>query len=180
MVYQPLDIFFTRNPTFLSRVIRWAEREPGEAKSEASHVGAIVSNGPLKKVYCIEALKKVRYHSLWSRYRGRGTMTVYRPKNIEPDDVEEILWGLRRHVGDSYGYLKIGLHFLRKLTGNRNWLKLSVLDRYPICSYLVATEFEAQGYDFGVKGRLATPDDMLDFCQANPDKWQCVRPWAEV
>ena len=180
MTYQPLDLFFSRNASWLSKAIRWAEREPGEPRSEASHVGAIVTGGPLMEVECIEALKKVRRHGFWKKYRGRGKVTIYRARNIGPQDRAFILEALEDHVGESYGYLKIGLHLLRKLTGGRDWLRLSVLDRYPICSYLAATAFETRGFTFGVKGKRATPDDMLDFCQAEPDKWACVRPWAKV
>jgi len=180
MTYQPLDLFFTRNASWLSKAIRWAEQEKGEAKSEASHVGAIVTEGYLEYVYCIEALKKVRRHSFWKKYHGKGKVTIYRARNIGPEDRAAILKALHGHVGETYGYLKICLHLLRKLTGGRDWLKLCTLDRYPICSYLVATAFEARGLTFRVKGKRATPDDMLDFCQSNPDKWECVRPWAAV
>ena len=69
---------------------------------------------------------------------------------------------------------------MAKLTGQKWWMDLNVIKRLPYCSYLWATWFERYGYDFGVKAKRATPDDMLDFCQANPDKWKCIRPWAEV
>lgn len=178
--FQPLDLFFSRNSSWLSNAIRWATREPGEPKSEASHVGAIVTRGPLQEVLCIEALRKVRLHSFWKKYHGRGKVTIYRARNIGPQDRAFIVEGLHDRVGQSYGYAKIGLHLLHKLTGRRRWLRLSLLDRWPICSYLMAIEFGRRGYHFGIDGRKATPDDMLDFCQANPDKWECVQPWAKV
>ncbi|MCK5316340.1 MAG: hypothetical protein KAJ55_00420 [Anaerolineales bacterium] len=180
MNYQPLDLFFTRNPTWLSRAIRWAEREKGEAKSEASHVGGIVTEGPIEYVLCIEALRKVKRHSLYKRYKGKGQMTIYRPLNIPWIDRQDILDGVSSQVGDKYGYLKIGTNLLVKLTGWKKWADLNVLDRFPICSYLYSIWFEKSGYRFGIDGKRATPDDMLDFCQANPDKWECVKPWGKV
>ena len=181
MPYQPMDLFFTRSGSWLSEVIRWATREKGEAKTEASHVGAIITPGFLSNVECVEALTKVERHPLWEKYGGSGQwMTIYRAVNISAPVKRRMARRLRAKVGETYGYGKILLHLLRKLTGDPRWLDLSLLDRYPICSYLVATEFDREGFSFGIDGRKATPDDMLDFCEANPDKWKCVRPWASV
>ena len=181
MRLQPLDLFFTRSPSWLSRAIRWAEREPGEEKSLTSHVGVIVTHGDLPQVECIEALRKVRRHRLWKKYgRSRTELVVYRPMNIKPLHQSLILNGIKRRVGQKYGYGKIGLHLLAKLTGRREWKRLSFLDRFPICSYLVAMEFGRWGYHFGVSDRKADPDDILDFCQGHPDKWTKVRPWGTL
>lgn len=177
----PLDVFFTQSGTWMSKAIRWAEREPGEAKSTASHVGAIVTAGTIRQVVCVEALHKVRRHKLSKKYGGKsGKVCIWRPRNVREIDQVRILEGLEKRVGQRYGYAKIGLHLARKVTGRRKWLNFSFLDSFPICSYLVAIEFERRGYDFGVKARKANPDDMLDFMMMNPDKWECVRPWATV
>lgn len=182
MTYYPLDLFFTREPgSLLSMAILWATREEGEAPTEASHVGAIVTTGELQEVECIEALRRVKVHGLWDRYHGRGSeLTIYRPVNLSARQQVRILDRLHSRVGQRYGYAKLLLHLLRKLTGDPDWLRLSFLDRWPICSYLTAVEFEREGLTFGVEGRMATPDDMLDFCQAHPDKYRLVRPWAEI
>lgn len=180
-ILQPLDVFYTRKPTWMSRAIRWAEQEKGEEKSLTSHVGAIVTAGTIRRVKCIEALSRVRRHSLWKQYAFDGTeMTIFRPRNISYRHKDKILDGLRRRVGQRYGYSKIGLHLLVKLTGKRKWLNLTFLDRFPICSYALAIEFGRLGYHFGVSDRKADPDDMLDFSMANPDKWECVRPWGQL
>jgi len=179
--YQPLDLFFTRSGSWLSRGILWATRDDGEPKTEASHVGGIVTAGYLNRVVCVEALRRVERHRLWGKYGGSGQwMTIYRPLNIRDIDQDRIREDVEGHVGDRYGYAKIGLHLLRKLTGDPSWLRFSLLDDFPICSYLWATAFERWGYDFGIKGRRATPDDMLDYCQAHPKRWKCVRPWATL
>lgn len=180
--YQPLDLFFTRKPSsWLSRAILWATQEDGEEKSEASHVGAILTSGTLDQVVAIEALRKVRIHRLWNHYAGSGNhMTVYRPLNIGTIQRDRILERLRQREGQTYGYTKILWHLLRKLSGDPDWLKMSLVDRWPICSYLIAVEFEREGLSFGVEGRRATPDDQHDFVRDNPDKYQLIRPWARV
>ena len=48
------------------------------------------------------------------------------------------------------------------------------MDRYPICSWLVAHAFKKAGKTFGVKPGAATPDDIWDFVRSNPDKYETV------
>ena len=179
--FQPLDHVFTASGTWLSRAILWAERDKGEPKSEASHVAVITTEGLLKDVYCIEALHKVRHHRLWDKYGGSGQrMTIYRPLNIGRIERDRILTRLLKREGQRYGYSKLALHLMYKLTGDRRWIELAFIDQWPICSYLLAVEMEREGYNYGVEGRTADPDVMLDFCQAHPDKYECLRPWAPV
>lgn len=170
----PCDVFVTRGTSFLAKGIRWATRDKRERPTQVNHVGAIVEAGPWQDVRCIEALERVEHHSFADKYFQSGHWAaVYRPTNLTDEQQGAILAYLHDHVGNQYGYGKIGMHLLRKLTGWDFWLKRQT-DRWPICSYLVAKAWKQAGLDFGCDERLATPDDIHDFMIANPEKYQFV------
>lgn len=178
---KPLDLFFSRTGTWLSRAILWATQEKHEGPSEASHVGCIVTPGIIRRVQAVEALRRVERHSLWDQYAGsKHELNIFRPLNIRLPHMALIVHDLERQVGRKYGYGKLVLHLFRKITRDPRWLRFSSLDQYPICSYLVARSFEKYGYDFGVPYSMATPDDMHDFCLANPEKYQELWPWRKL
>lgn len=174
MMLLPCDVFVTRGKGVFARGIRWATRDRGETATEVNHVGAIVEAGDWSEVRCIEALETVQLHSIAEKYDANGHgVAVYRPANLTVDQQSTILTYLHNHVGNSYGYGKIALHLLRKVTGRQFWLHHQT-DRWPICSYLIARAWKEAGLDFGCDERLATPDDVHDFCRANPDKYSLV------
>lgn len=170
----PCDVFVTRGRSLFARGIRWATRDKGERPTQVNHVGAIVEAGDWMDVQCIEALQRVELHSFARKYAGTDHWAaVYRPTNITTEQQGKVLAYLHNHVGNKYGYGKIGLHLLRRLTGSDFWLRHQT-DRWPICSYLVAKAWKRAGLDFGCDERLATPDDIHDFMLANPEKYQFV------
>lgn len=182
MTYEPLDIFCTKGTSWVARMIRWATREPGEPATKVNHVGAIMSTGALQRVECIEAIGRgVTVRRFWTGYAyKKDEVVIYRPVNIPPEEMQAIAEGLLAHEGQAYGYWKLVPHLLRKLTRWKGWLRLFRLDQYTICSYLIAVEFSKKGYKFGVRAKAATPDDILDFCEQNPDKYELVRPLTRV
>jgi hypothetical protein len=170
----PCDVFVTRGPSLLAKGIRWATRDDRERPTQVNHVGAIVEAGPWQSVNCIEALERVEHHGFAEKYFQSGHWAaVYRPLNISDDAQGKILAYLHNQRGRKYGYGKIALHLLRKLTGWDFWLSHQT-ERYPICSYLVANAWKQAGLDFGCDERLATPDDIHDFMLTNPDKYQFI------
>jgi len=180
----PGDIVFTQAPTLLGRLIRRFTRAEGEQKTETNHCGVITSGGYFlsKKVpsaWIVEALTKVKYHSLRKAYIGsKNKIMIYRPINLTYNMKLIIQQQAERYIGKSYGYFKIVLHFFDWIIGNRQFFRrLMVLDKYPICSYLVAKSFSAIGADFGIKAKFASPDDILDFCQRNEDKYKKIWGW---
>jgi len=174
MQLKACDIFFTHGEGALSKAIRWFSRSPGEAKTETNHVGIVVDDGTLENAGVVEALSHVRYGTLPARYRGkRDTVSVWRPANLTKKERAAIVSKARGYIGRDYGWLKLGLHAL----GLQRFAKL---DKWPICSYLVGKAYGVVGKEFGRDGNELTPDDILDFCQANPDKYTEVMPWTQL
>jgi hypothetical protein len=176
MILEPCDTFFTRSKTWLGWLIRACTRAPGEARTWAQHVGMIVEAGEGLDAIAVEALTTVERHPLRDEYGdGKTELAIYRPLNLTQEEKALILKRAESYVGRRYGYLKIGLHFLDWCCGGIVlFRRLGTVDRFPICSYLVAHCFQAAGKTFGIKADAASPDDMLDFTQANPDKYQRV------
>ncbi len=180
--FLPCDIILTSDDTWLSKVIQFFERAPDEPKALVSHVGAIISGGPEAEAIIVEALSHVRRHRLWDEYGGRKTRVgAFRPLDLTRDQRARIIAGLESYVGRDYGYLKLVAHgldwglskiFLRDVY---LWRRLFCLDRYPICSWVVAQAWARAGLTFGVAPGQAQPDDIWDFCMSHPEKYELLR-----
>lgn len=179
----PGDIVLTRNPAWYARVIRWGTQRRGESRTIVNHAGLIVDNrGTL-----VEALGTVKRHNVVFAYEGsrnRSQVAIFRPRNIPAADLDAICKAAEQYVGDRYGYAKIGLHVGDGLLGKLGippiFTRLSFLDDFPVCSYILGKVFAVRGYGFGVKGRMATPDDIWDFGRERDDIYEYARELAPV
>ena len=176
---EPGDVFLTRGNAFISRAIRFFTRGVGEKRTRVNHVGLVVEAGDLKETIVVEALSVVRRHRLWHRYGPpkEDLVAIHRATNLTPDEVKMIVATAEEQVGKKYGYLKIVLHFLDwLLLGAYVFRRLVPDNKYPICSWVVAYAFSKADKNFGVAPGVATPDDIWDFIENNPDRYQEVRP----
>lgn len=176
--FQPVDIFFTQSPTFLGKAIRLMTRKIGEPRTQVNHVGLIMSEDHEGTAWGVEATGKgVKLLPVLEYHRGRGNkIAVYRATNI--DDIWPLIYKeADSYIGKSYGFFKIIAHFLDWcLLGSYVFRRLARMDKYPICSWLVASAYGAAGLDFGVTINQASPDDIWDFVNNNPDKYECILP----
>lgn len=152
MKLQPGDIIIVRGRGLFSRLIRWASR--GHERVRATHVALAVSEATV-----VEALPGGVVE------RAYRSGDVYRPLTLTQYERRRIADHARRYVGRPYGWGKIVLHAL-------GLGRFATLDRYPICSWIVASAYASEGYTFGVSHRGATPDDIEDFVAARPDKYE--------
>ena len=166
----PGDIVLTRSRSWLGRAIRRLTRDRGEAATEVNHVGIVVKAGAnLTAAVIVEALLEVRMHPVGVQYgTGHSAIAVFRPVTLKPAEITKVVEAAESFVGRRYGALKLVLHLLDWCLGGRFvFRRFGALDRFPICSYLVARSFSAAGLDFGVADRAASPDDIWDFCVAS-------------
>ena len=102
-------------------------------------------------------------------------MAIYRPTNLTDEEQTQILMAANSYAGKRYGYLKIFLHFFDwLLVGEYAFRRLGRMDRYPICSWLVAHSYKKAGKHFGVPARAANPDDIWDFV-TDSAHYSCIR-----
>ena len=161
---QPCDVFLTRGTSFIASSIRFFTRSFGEKRSQVNHVGIIVEGGTLHSAIAVEALSKVRMHAL-RRYAGKRTtsVAVYRPTNLDDEEVQAIVDKARSFVDRRYGYGKIVAHLLDwGLQGSYVFRRFTDDDSYPICSWLVAHAFKAADKHFDVPAGAANPDEGVD------------------
>lgn len=172
----PGDIFFTRGSGWISRAIRRLTKSFGEPRTVANHVGLIAGAGFGLNAWGIEALSRVRLHKLYDRYAdGNSEICIFRPRRLTAGQKEKAVRRAGEFVNRKYGYLKIVLHFLDWfLLGAYVFRRIGRMDRYPICSYVVASAFKAIGKDFAVSSYAATPDDIWDFCINHPDRYRMI------
>ena len=84
-------------------------------------------------------------------------------------------------MGKTYGYFKIIMHLLDwLLLGAYVFRRLTTNGNYPICSWLVAHAFAKADKNFGVAPGAANPDDIWDFVEENPDKYEQVHPLQPI
>ncbi|MEA2023600.1 MAG: hypothetical protein U9N79_04835 [Actinomycetota bacterium] len=179
---EPCDVFLTRGAGFVSRAIRVFTRRFGESRTKVNHVGIIVGEGTMVTAMAIEALVKVRKHPLGRYARKLDTaVAVYRPINLTEGEETAIVAKALSYEGDKYGIVKIAAHFVDwTLQGAYVFRRLTRMDDYPICSWLVAHAFASGGKDFGCEPGAATPDDIWDFVTTNPDKYVQVHPLVPI
>lgn len=173
---EPADLFLTRGASSLSRLIRFFTREIGEPRTKANHVGIIVQAAtPPEKATVVEALTRVKRHSLERYLDGKTDVAIYRATNLTDEEKTVILNAANRYVGRHYGYFKVLMHlFDWILQGPYLFRRLSDDDNYPICSWLVAHSFRRAGKYFGVEPGAASPDDIADFVEGSRH-YICIR-----
>ena len=167
VLYLKGDIILTKGTTWLSKAIRRLTQDKGELITQVNHAGIIVSPAySLEKAVIVEALLKVRRHIIHHNYgKGHSEIAVFRPVTCTSKEIYTIINKAESYVGNKYGFLKLILHLLDWCIGGRYFFRrIGKMDRFPICSYLVAKSFSEAGKDFGVPDRSASPDDIWDFC----------------
>jgi hypothetical protein len=146
-------------------------------------VGVIVEGGTSTNAVIVEALQHVKKRYLADGYGGKNSpdMAVFRPINLTEDQRFIVASKANTYVGKDYGYLKILAHLGDWLLQGAYFFRRFVqLDKYPICSWLVAHAYSFIGKDFGVDARAASPDDIWDFCLSNPDKYAVIMPLGNL
>lgn len=185
-VAEPGDVMLTRGSSWLSKAIRFLTREPGEAPTLVNHAGIIVAGRPRwGDCRSVEALGNgVRLRELKDGYDlSQGGVQVWRHRNGEL--AAQAAGQALKRVGQTYGYLKLLLHagdWLLTRNRFRVFRRVARVDRWPICSYLVADAFDDSRKALGVADvwpgfnpKEMTPDDIYDIVTHSPD-WTLVRP----
>lgn len=172
-MFEPGDIVFTKGTNWISRAIRFFSRHGGESRTEANHVGIVVQGGSSESAIIVEALSTVRRRPLKAyRQNPRHQVAVFRPLNVSTEGIGKIVGAAESYVGRKYGYIKIVAHLIDWFFGGRYVVRrFTSLDRYPICSWVVAEAYAADGKFFGVAPGQAQPDDIWDFVVENQDKY---------
>lgn len=179
MDLRPGDIVFERSPGWIGRAVRWATRGRHEPPTRVNHVGIIVLTqyvGDDPRV--IEALWTVRINPISTM---QGAVEVWRLAGVNDVSKQRIVDQAIRYIGRGYGWRKLGAHLVdalfTKVRGTETFFfrRLLRMDRYPICSWLVAWVYYRSlfGYSFGVLPQTATPDDIHDHVTSSED-WKRV------
>jgi hypothetical protein len=173
VILAPADVVFVQGDSWVSRAIRWRTRSRGEAPTMVNHVGVIVSPGDEDSALVVEALfGGSTMRTLRAGYGGKpDRVSVHRPLNLTVQDQAIVASQACSYVGRRYGWGKI----LGQIVGVPG-----LVDRWPICSWVVARAFAEAGYYFGRSPRMASPDDIHDFVLSRPDRYSRVRPLIPI
>jgi hypothetical protein len=161
------DIVLTRGTAFISKAIRFFQRNKGEDISKVNHTGTIAEDSDLKNAQLIEALATVKCHSLMEQYGGKKCkVAIFRKRNLREDERVEIASKAKSYVGKKYGVIKIVGHALDWCIGGKYvFRRMLRMDDYPICSWVVGYAYAEIGVKFkGVEPWACQPDDIWDAC----------------
>ena len=168
------DVFYTHTDSLLGFLIRWAETDPGERPSWASHTGVVLQDGDLfKDAVVIEAVSKVR-KGLFQIKPG-SYARVYRPIPALTEEEKRIFREVAENlIGKKYGWWKLLFHLADRVVfkGKKVLSRLLFIDSRPICSYLAAHLEAAINRSFGVDPDAADPDNMMDYSDTHPKEWE--------
>ena len=177
------DIMATRSKGRLGKLLRFFTRRIGESRTQVNHVGIIAHGGSLEGSIVIEALSTVLHRPLWDGYGfdKAPDVVIFRPLNLTDGDRVVIRVAAEQYVGRKYGKLKLLAHLGDwVLQGAYVFRRLARMDKYPICSWVVAHAYASAGKDFNVEAGAATPDDIWDFCTAHPEKYAVIVPLGNL
>jgi hypothetical protein len=179
------DVFVTQGTGLLAALILKFQTEKNEKPSVVNHTGFIVSNGELPNAILVEANHKIRkgtFEEFYGPNAHKTQVAVFRRRDITSEQKAFIRAEANRHVGETYGYIKIlghaGDYYLSKLFKRRVTLFRSVFraKSIPICSYFVGDIGAKLKWTFKNRPvRELQPDDVWDECTENTDEWECVQ-----
>jgi len=172
------DIIGVRSKGLISWGIALGSMNIGEERTRLSHVGIITKGGTWEEALITEALTTVVERHI-SEYK-KVHMVVYEP--LISDEKKMILREKALdYKGCSYGWFKIVAHFLDFwLNGAYVFRRLCKMDRYPICSWLVANCYSHVNIEFGKPLATIQPDDIDDFCLNHPRLFKCKLNYKKV
>ena len=161
------DIILVRGRGWASSMIRSLTRAPEEGVTRVTHCALAVDGTRVVEAVFPRGV-------VIQPYSGGE---VWRPKNIPEYARRQIVGRALCQVGRPYGWGKIMLHAADGVLGGAYiFRRFAHVDRWPICSWLVAQSYASEGYMFGVDARAATPDDIDDYVRENPHKYENVNP----
>lgn len=172
------DVGFTRGMGIFQKAIRYVSTGPGEEKTFANHSLMFTTDGEIgpvttaRQALAVEALWHVEENPWYDRHQKSDgyTLRVFRPTFLSDLRKKRLIETARAHIGEKYGWWKLGAHFIDRFLFNDKKILSNVLyiDSRPICSYLVSRAYEVAGYPsaFGpIAAQAQDPDEMMDFCQ---------------
>ncbi len=175
-ILQTGDVIHVQGKGILSFLIRFLSRGLFEPRSWASHSAMVLRIS--ESVEIIEAASKVGKRPI-NVYKGKTSKLIIsrKPGDLSDDEKKGIISKSEYYHGKKYGGFKLLLHLFDYFLGGLNlFRRLACIDKYPICSWIVAYVYDrVLKYRFGIAPNAAQPDDISDKCVE--DNWDFV--WAD-
>lgn len=172
------DVFLTQGNSFVSKAIRVLTRNKGESRTQVNHVGVVVKDGDKDTAVIVEASSKVVRRMMTNYARSKNTkVAIYRYTKLTGREEDAIVDYSNNMVGAKYGYIKIVAHFLDWCLGGIYFFRrFAQMEKYPICSWLVAYAYQDAGLGFGIEANAASPDDIWDWVTDPDNGWVEIHP----
>jgi hypothetical protein len=166
-------VYRLKHNSFFSKAVAWFTRSKNERPTRAVHVAMIIFYAG--EFYVIEAVSRVKI-TPFKEWAKDKEFSVWRKKDLTVSERIDLRDEALKYKGCFYGFWKLFLHafdaFISKIWYKEVFLlrRLQFIDRYPICSWLVAyTYYNALKYSFGTIPKLTDPDSMNDYTRKSED-----------
>ena len=153
----PLDFFCTQSDELIGLGIRIVSKNfSPDRKADYNHSGIF----PTGNEKTLEALKTLTSTNFFERYEGQKVL-IARWRKMTPELAKYALEKTKKHIGQPYPYIRIGLHFFN-LAHLIHWRRL-------VCSeYAAKNLYYAGAYHEHYYG--TTPDMLADFAKNSERK----------
>ena len=161
------DIVLVASDGLIAWLIRKVSRKGSESPTYVNHAMLVTNGGTVRAATVIDAQPPVVSEAMLRDYAGH-LVAVYRSRELSDFLARDIVVYAMQYHGAWYGLSKIVLHLL-------GLQRFARFDRWPICSWVVARPYDyAKRWTFGKPANEVDPDDIYDYCEAHPEKWECV------
>ena len=154
IVLQPGDVFATRNPQSLGKLITFVEAMRCESKTaEYSHAGIIQDSSGKT----LEAVWHIEEQNIFESYKG-SKVIIARWQGMTIDNYRKGWDSVKGEIGMTYPYYRLLLH----LVGLARWIHLG---SDTVCSELAEKFLINAGYTMGLAKKNwwgLTPDELAD------------------
>lgn len=182
------DVGVSRAPSgLLAPLVSFFEGRPGDP-AWATHAWLVTKSGFVDGVRSPQAelveavwprIRKVTVAEAYGPAQGaeQPTIIIYRPLNVPADVRSRIAARAEELVGARYGVQGLVWHLLDSIISRQRGRDTFLFRRLRFlpeqeCSEVVARAEAPYGYLFEKPaGVRVSPDDIDDFCKANPDKY---------
>ena len=143
------DIFLSRNPMTLGKIINWFQSiQSVDKSSKYSHAGVVLNSfGAI-----LEAVWSVKVTNLWDEY-GEDCVLIARPINLSDEDINRGINIARKNIGKWYPFHRFIMMLIPTLARR-------VGGSVGVCSEETVRYLQAAGMDIDWKGK--TPDNIHD------------------
>lgn len=161
------DIFAVKNTGWASDLVTWG------SGGEVSHVGLVICTEPTTLV--MEAVHEVRTVPIRMAIMAHPVVYLLKALDLTDEQRRLIVECACLFTCKNYGWSTAALRGINWLVESRIFDAMIRWSDAVHCDWFVSEAYRAAGLDFGVEKEKISPQVILDFARAHPQKYQVLK-----